>query len=120
MATSLTPEQLEHFRSLLLEERAAAEARIRDHADVIPTTVRQDDDLGDSSDDAVNLRERELALVENEADGELIRKIDHAQERIQEGTYGISESSGKPIPLERLEAVPWATTLSDEEPPEDD
>ena len=24
------------------------------------------------------------------------------------GTYGICEVSGKPIPVERLEAIPWA------------
>ena len=31
---------------------------------------------------------------------------------------GLSEVSGKPIPVERLEAVPYATTLVDEQPPE--
>ena len=35
--------------------------------------------------------------------------------RIADGTYGLSAVSGKPIPLERLEALPYATTLVDEE-----
>jgi RNA polymerase-binding transcription factor DksA len=39
-----------------------------------------------------------------------------ALNRIDDGTYGVSEVSGKPIPIERLEAVPYATTLVDEEP----
>ena len=47
-----------------------------------------------------------------------LAKIDRALQRIEEGTYGISEVSGKPIPIERLEAVPYATTLVDEQPPQ--
>jgi DnaK suppressor protein len=87
-------------------------ARIRE-------TVRQEDELGDHMDDAAALAERDRLILEHELDSELHRKIDHALERIHEGAYGISEVSGKPIPLERLEVVLWATTLPDEEPVED-
>jgi DnaK suppressor protein len=45
-----------------------------------------------------------------------LRDVTHALKRIQEGTYGLSEVSGKPIPLERLEILPWATCLVDETP----
>jgi DnaK suppressor protein len=117
---ALTPTQVEHFRTLLVEERAAAEARIRERSAEIPGTVRQDDDPGDYTDDAAALAERERFIVENEYDTELIGKIDHALDRGREGTYGVSEVSGRPIPVERLEAVPWATTLPDEEPIEDE
>jgi RNA polymerase-binding transcription factor DksA len=34
--------------------------------------------------------------------------IDQALRRIESGTYGICEISGKPIPHERLKAIPWA------------
>jgi RNA polymerase-binding transcription factor DksA len=33
---------------------------------------------------------------------------------MDEGTYGLSEVSGRPIPLERLEVLPWATTTVDD------
>jgi DnaK suppressor protein len=45
-----------------------------------------------------------------------LRDVTHALKRIQEGTYGLSEVSGKPIPVERLEILPWATCLVDETP----
>lgn len=45
-----------------------------------------------------------------------LKDVTRALERIQEGTYGLSEVSGKPIPLERLEIIPWATCLVDETP----
>jgi RNA polymerase-binding protein DksA len=113
---ALTAEQIEHFRTLLVEERTGAEARTRERAAEIPATVREDDEVGDYTDDAAALAERERILNEYDYDSELLGKIDHALERIQDGTYGVSEVSGRPIPFERLEAVPWATTLADEEP----
>lgn len=39
----------------------------------------------------------------------LLRQIDRALEKIEEGTYGICDLSGEEIPLKRLEAVPYAT-----------
>jgi DnaK suppressor protein len=115
----LTPEQVERFRQVLLRERAAAEARIRERSAVIPAAVRQQDDVVDPIDEAAGATLRDEAVLENQMDQELIERIDHALERTEQGTYGISEVSGKPIPLERLEAVPWATMLVDERLPED-
>jgi DnaK suppressor protein len=44
-----------------------------------------------------------------------LERIDRALRKIEEGTYGLSEISGEPIPRERLEAVPEALyTLSEE------
>jgi DnaK suppressor protein len=39
----------------------------------------------------------------------LLRQIDRALEKIQEGTYGVCDLSGEEIPLKRLEAIPYAT-----------
>jgi len=39
----------------------------------------------------------------------LLRQIDRALEKIEEGTYGICDLSNEEIPLKRLEAVPYAT-----------
>ncbi|HYW26807.1 MAG TPA: hypothetical protein VE953_21740 [Terriglobales bacterium] len=117
---ALTPLEIEHFRSLLLEERRAADARMKDRAAAIPATVRQDDETGDYTDEGAALAERDRILIENELDSELLGRIDHALERVGEGSYGVSEVSGARIPVERLEAVPWATTLANEEPVEDE
>lgn len=39
----------------------------------------------------------------------LIRQIDRALEKIEEGTYGICDLTGEEIPMKRLEAIPYAT-----------
>ena len=39
----------------------------------------------------------------------ILKQIDRALEKIEEGTYGICDVSGEEIPRARLEAVPYAT-----------
>jgi RNA polymerase-binding transcription factor DksA len=49
-------------------------------------------------------RERDLTLLE-QVEGELA-DVEHALQRIDEGTYGICEACGEPIGDDRLEAMP--------------
>ncbi len=46
---------------------------------------------------------------------EQLAAVDRADARIAAGIYGLSIESGKPIPDERLEAVPTAERTVDEE-----
>jgi RNA polymerase-binding protein DksA len=52
--------------------------------------------------------EQSLSLDLAQVDRNLLREIDAALKRIEDGTYGICELTGKPIPAERLEELPWA------------
>lgn len=49
-----------------------------------------------------------LSLDLAAADRRLIKEIDDALKRIDDGTYGICELTGKPIKADRLEELPWA------------
>ena len=44
-----------------------------------------------------------------------LEAVARAEARLDAGTYGISVESGKPIPDERLEAVPTAERTAEEE-----
>ena len=114
----LTSEQLNHFRALLERERAEIQSRLAARSRELEETIPRDEDIRDEGDEAKVVTDMEPILAETELDRDTLEKIDRALQRIEDGTYGISEVSGKPIPLERLEAVPWATTLVDEQPPE--
>ena len=46
---------------------------------------------------------------------ERLPMIERALAKIGDGTYGYSDSSGKPIPRDRLEAMPEAINTADEE-----
>ena len=70
-----------------------------------PGDVQFDEESGDGDTLQVE-RERDLALssyAQNAVD-----EIDEALARVKAGTYGMCVTSGKPIPKERLEAIPWA------------
>lgn len=75
----------------------------------------QRDASGDLSNHAVHMadqgtdnfdREFALSLVSNEQ--EVLYEIDEALHRIDAGTYGICEMTGRPIEIERLKVLPYA------------
>ncbi|HKQ37323.1 MAG TPA: TraR/DksA C4-type zinc finger protein [Verrucomicrobiae bacterium] len=51
--------------------------------------------------------DRDFALSIATSEQEALYEIDQAINRIQEGSYGVCELTGKPIEAERLKAVPW-------------
>ena len=71
-----------------------------------PGDVQFDEESGEGDSIAV---ERERALQISAREREEIAEIDAALARIDNGTYGICVVSGKPIPKERLEAIPHAS-----------
>jgi len=58
---------------------------------------------------------RELVLAELSHNQDALYEIDAALKRIEEGTYGICEKSGKAIPASRLKALPSARFTCEEE-----
>jgi DnaK suppressor protein len=57
--------------------------------------------------------ERDQSLI-NRLEYEL-QAIERAEKRLEDGSYGLSVESGKPIPDERLEAVPHAERTVEEQ-----
>jgi RNA polymerase-binding transcription factor DksA len=104
---------------LLLEERASLVGqadRMESEAaslmeDLDPGDVQFDDESGEG-DSLVVERERDLALSAQAR--QMVADIDAALIRIKAKTYGYSLQSGRPIPRERLKAIPWATELVEE------
>ena len=106
-------------RALLLEEKAALlgqAVRLEDEANSLIEEQEmgdvQFDDEGGEGDTMVVERERDLTLSaqarQTNAD------IETALGRLALGSYGYSTESGRPIPRERLQAIPWATMLVEE------
>jgi DnaK suppressor protein len=64
---------------------------------------------GDVLDAAADSVQDELNSQLVEVESRELNAIDEALERINDGTYGDCQSCGKPIPLTRLGAIPYAT-----------
>ena len=61
------------------------------------------------------MAENEVDEAIHRVDERRLRAIDRALAKIGEGTYGLSDMSGKPIPKARLEATPEAVLTVEEE-----
>jgi DnaK suppressor protein len=62
-------------------------------------------DLGDLGS---NLLARELDVALEKQLGQRLELVERALEKIEEGTYGLCDATGEPIPKGRLEAIPEA------------
>ncbi len=113
---ALTPQDIRRFRGRLESERDAIQARIATRDRDIQETVEEESGVGDSGDESTRIYDREDESDANDLDVETLELVVRALARIDAGTYGVSEVSGKPIPIERLEAIPYAATLVDEQP----
>ena len=69
----------------------------------------------DYEDDAQRLAALELQDNLVAHDDERLSNIERALQRIDEGTYGLSAASGKPIALERLKVFPEALYTEEEQ-----
>lgn len=65
--------------------------------------------VGDEVDFAIDSEQDEINSQMVEIESRELENIEHALEKIREGTYGICEVTGRPIPLARLKALPYAT-----------
>ena len=106
-------------RAQLIEEKAALlgqAVRLEDEANSLIEEQEmgdvQFDDEGGEGDTMVVERERDLTLSAQAR--QTIADIDTALSRLAIGSYGYSTESGRPIPRERLQAIPWATMLVEE------
>ncbi len=102
--------ELEHFADMLLAkrrelvgdmssmEREALRTGSGSNLSTLPVHMA---DMGTDN------YEQEFTLTLVEKDRTLLREINHALAKIQNGTYGICEGTGIPIAKARLEVQPW-------------
>ena len=106
----MCPEHLEYFRQKLLTWRDELIEESRETISHLQHEVR---DVGDEAERATRETENSLELRTRDRYRKLIRKIDKALIRVEEGDYGYCEETGEEIGLQRLEARPIATLCLD-------
>jgi DnaK suppressor protein len=111
---NLTASDIKHFKQMLLEKRLEILQNVIEIEDEALKKSRLDAS-GDLSSMPIHMAdlgtdnyEQEFALGLMDGERKLLREIDFALERINNGTYGICIGTGQPIPKARLEAQPWA------------
>lgn len=112
----MCPEHLAYFYQLLTARR---EKLADDHKDIL-NDVRiadktENSGVGDEQDQTTFEQEIAMDLRMSERNANLLKKIDAALERIENGTFGYSVISGDEIGLQRMLARPLATKTIEEQ-----
>ncbi|MBO83920.1 MAG: RNA polymerase-binding protein DksA [Deltaproteobacteria bacterium] len=81
--------------------------------DAVSNLTEDRDQEADAIDVASSESEREFVLRLADRERLMLRKLKKAQERMEEGEYGMCESCGEPITLKRLMVRPVATQCID-------
>ncbi len=103
----LGKKQLEELRKKLLEEKAKILARYSDTVEAqkrVSEDAKEPQDLEDLG--QITYTEELLESL-SQRDTEVLKEIEDALKRIENGTYGICEWTGEEIPYERLKVIPW-------------
>ncbi|MDE2188137.1 MAG: TraR/DksA C4-type zinc finger protein [Patescibacteria group bacterium] len=118
---NMTQKKIEYFKQKLEKEKALIEEELRtissrdteNPGGWIATSGSMDIDQADESELADKMEELEDNQgIVGSLDRQL-KEVTDALARIEKGTYGICEVSGKPIGEDRLEANPAARTLAE-------
>lgn len=104
----MNPMQLEYFRQKLI---AWKEDLLKESGLTIEELKEGGLNEPDLNDRASNETDTALELRTRDRMRKLIKKINQALDRIEDGSYGYCEETGDPIGIDRLEARP-VTTLT--------
>ncbi|UOQ46077.1 hypothetical protein MUN89_09240 [Halobacillus salinarum] len=117
----LTEDQIQQFKKRLEKMKEETEEELEDfHSERNHNDFEKDrtGEVSSVADHPGNLGteqfEQEKDLTFYEQSREHLMEINDALKRIEEGRFGVSEKSGKPIPIERLEVQPTARLLVEE------
>lgn len=107
----LTKKQIETFTEILRAKRAALLGDVTNmEGEALKSGSGSLSNMSQHfADQGSDAYDQSLSLDLAAADRKLIREIDAALERVSEGTYGLCVVTGQPIPLERLEELPWTS-----------
>ena len=104
----------------LLRARLESERkRLTEEMEQLKTAMRPADErregspFGKREEEATESYELERRLTLEKSIREQLASVEHALQKFEDGTYGLCDNCGKPIPPERLEALPQATLCLD-------
>tara|TARA_B100000989_G_scaffold294639_1_gene274105 strand:- start:1294 stop:1671 length:378 start_codon:yes stop_codon:yes gene_type:complete len=114
MARKLSPNTIKRFEKRLLAEREQLVAILEQHQQE-RENIRISEASAERSPDPTSADggsmafelEKDLTLDENTR--HLLNQVEHALVLIKKKKYGNCENCGEPIPVARLEALPYAT-----------
>ena len=94
-----------HFRTLVHLRDRLMQAHAEHATEVAAPVEMSGKDVADTAQEQLD---RDVLWAELAAEDDRLFEVDRALQRIRDGAYGFCEETGRPIPAERLRAIPWA------------
>lgn len=105
----LSEEQIAHFKARLIEMRSQITKLLEGAKKEVSSPDESKGYSQHSADEGTDDFVRNVNLEVTSKEFTLLRQIDRALEKVDEGSYGICDVSGEEIPIKRLEAIPYAS-----------
>lgn len=109
----LKNEQILVFKKRLEELRRQLTNAIRETSEDVKNIDQTKGYSQHQADEGTDDFGRTINLEISNTESLVLRQVERALEKIDEGTYGLCDITGKDIPIKRLEAVPYATMTVD-------
>lgn len=106
---ALSRADVEKFKKRLEEMRRQMTNLIRDTSEGVKSADESKGYSQHQADEGTDDFDRTITLEVTSKEFGILRQIERALEKIEEGNYGICDVSGEEIPLARLEAIPYAS-----------
>jgi len=106
LKSTLTKKELEPYRHMLLDLKQKLIRDVLLNQEASNESI--DGEVLDLADQASDAWDKDLANSLSETERMRLNAVEAALKRVDEGSYGMCQACGKPIPLRRLEALPFA------------
>lgn len=106
---SLKKNQILEFKKRLEDMRNQLTRSVKEASEVVMADDKTKGYSQHQADEGTDDFDRIVSQELTDKELKILKQIDRALEKIQDGTYGVCDLTGDEIPIKRLEAIPYAT-----------
>ena len=105
----LTKKELEGFKNKLINLRDQMIKAVHETTEEVKQYAESKGYSQHQADEGTDDFDKTISLQVSNRESDILKQVNRALEKIEEGTYGICDVTGKEIPKARLKAIPYAT-----------
>lgn len=110
---ALSKKEIEEFKTRLMDLRKQHKRALDGTASDVKKPEETRSGSQHHADEGTDDFGRTISIEVSSRELDVIKQIDRALEKIEEGTYGVCDITGDVIPVKRLEAIPYASMTRD-------
>jgi DnaK suppressor protein len=104
----LSKEDIKNFHKRLMELKTQMLVMVKGSTELVRSSDESKGYSQHQADEGTDDFDRRINLELSSKEFSILKQIDRAFEKMDEGTYGLDDITGEEIPIKRLEAIPYA------------